>query len=86
MSNCKVDPVNIKLDIFPEVYNSGLSVNELIEALQEATRLNAEDRLLVLTGNCLKTVTIATLQAAIGGGGSEGGGITDTNVYAVISE
>lgn len=75
--------IQMRLDIFPETYGSGLTVSELVNVLEEATELNGEDRLLLISGSCLKTVTLSKLQEAIGG---SGGGTDNLHTYATITE
>lgn len=76
-------PVQLRLDIFPETYGSGLTIKELVNIIEEADELKGEDRLLLLSGDCLKTVTLSKLQEAIGG---SGGGTDNLHTYATITE
>lgn len=75
----------MKLDLFPESYNGGMSVQQVHDMLKKVTALNPEDSILMIQDGELKVVKIGVLQEALGGGGG-GGSIVDNNTYLTIKD
>lgn len=75
----------MKLDLFPESYNGGMSVQQVNDMLKKATILDAEDSILMIQDGELKVVKVGVLQEAIGGGGG-GGSVVDNNTYLTIKD